>query len=101
MRVTCSPGAVPWPRMPSPASTKRQSKRRLRFCAIVSASAADLQMALIKDDKQPILLVPDNGPMTALASIRCLDWLLLPGVPVKITDQVAEEATRNPTLPWH
>jgi hypothetical protein len=58
-------------------------------------------MASIRDDKQPTILVPDNGPMTALASIRCLDWLLLPGVPVKITDQVADEATRNQTLPWH
>jgi hypothetical protein len=57
-------------------------------------------MALIRDDKQPIILVPDNSPITALSSIQCLDWLLVPGVPVKITDQVADEATRNPSLPW-
>lgn len=57
-------------------------------------------MPLIHDDKKPILLVPDNGPVTALSAIRSLDWLLLPGIPVKITDQVAEEATRNQDLPW-
>jgi hypothetical protein len=58
-------------------------------------------MPLIKDDKQPTILVPDNSPITALASVGCLDWLLLPGVPVKITDQVADEATRNAALPWN
>ena len=57
-------------------------------------------MPLIKDDKEPTLLVPDNGPLSALSSIGCLDWLLLPGIPVKITDQVADEATRNTDLPW-
>jgi hypothetical protein len=57
-------------------------------------------MALIKSDKEPVLLVPDNGPLTALSAIDSLDWLLLPGIPVKITDQVADEATRNPDLPW-
>ena len=57
-------------------------------------------MPLIKDDKQPTIVVPDNSPMTALASVQCLDWLLLPGVPVKITNQVADEAIRNPDLPW-
>lgn len=57
-------------------------------------------MASIRDDKQPTLLVPDNGPMSALSAIQCLDWLLLPGIPVRITDQVADEATRNPDLPW-
>jgi hypothetical protein len=57
-------------------------------------------MVTIRDDKKPTLLVPDNGPISALSSIRCLDWLLLPGIPVKITDQVADEATRNPDLPW-
>jgi hypothetical protein len=44
--------------------------------------------------------VPDNGPLSALSAIQCLDWLLLPGIPVRITDQVADEATRNPDLPW-
>ena len=57
-------------------------------------------MPLITDDKEPTLLVPDNGPLSALSSIDCLDWLLLPGIPVKITDQVADEATRNTNLPW-
>ena len=57
-------------------------------------------MTSIRDDKRPTLLVPDNGPISALSSIRCLDWLLLPGIPVTITDQVAVEATRNPDLPW-
>ena len=57
-------------------------------------------MVTIRDDKTPTLLVPDNGPVSALSSIRCLDWLLLPGIPVRITDQVADEATRNPDLPW-
>ena len=41
-----------------------------------------------------------NGPISALSSIRCLDWLLLPGIPVRLTDQVAVEATRNPDLLW-
>lgn len=54
----------------------------------------------IRDDKQPTLLVPDNGPLSALSAIQCLDWLLVPGIPVRITDQVADEATRNPDLPW-
>lgn len=44
--------------------------------------------------------MPDNGPLSALSAIQCLDWLLVPGIPVRITDQVAEEATRNPDLPW-
>jgi len=57
-------------------------------------------MPLILDDKQPIILVPDNSPITALSAVGNLDWLLVPGVPVKITDQVASEATRNPRLPW-
>lgn len=57
-------------------------------------------MASIRDDKRPTLLVPDNGPLSALSAIDCLDWLLLPGIPVRITDQVADEATRNPDLPW-
>lgn len=57
-------------------------------------------MPLIEDDKKPTILVPDNSPITALASIDSLDWLFRPGVPVKITDQVADEATRNPDLPW-
>jgi hypothetical protein len=57
-------------------------------------------MTSIRDDKRPTLLVPDNGPISALSSIRCLDWLLLPGIPVRLTDQVAVEATRNPDLPW-
>jgi hypothetical protein len=46
-------------------------------------------MPLILDDKQPVILVPDNSPITALSAIGNLDWLLVPGVPVKITDQVA------------
>ncbi len=57
-------------------------------------------MPLILDDKQPVILVPDNSPVTALSAIGKLDWLLIPGVPVKITDQVADEATRNRDLPW-
>jgi hypothetical protein len=57
-------------------------------------------MPLILDDKQPIILVPDNSPVTALSAIGKLDWLLVPGAPVKITDQVATEATRNQALPW-
>jgi hypothetical protein len=57
-------------------------------------------MPLILDDKQPIILVPDNSPITALSAIGNLDRLLVPGVPVKITDQVASEAARNPDLPW-
>jgi hypothetical protein len=57
-------------------------------------------MMLIRDNKEPVLLVPDNGPIVALASIGCLDWLFVPGIPVKLTDQVADEATRNPDLPW-
>jgi hypothetical protein len=57
-------------------------------------------MPLILDDKQPTILVPDNSPIRALSAIGNLDWLLVPGVPVKITDQVASEATRNRDLPW-
>jgi hypothetical protein len=57
-------------------------------------------MPLILDDKQPVILVPDHSPVTALSAIGKLDWLLIPGVPVKITDQVADEATRNANLPW-
>lgn len=57
-------------------------------------------MSLILDDKQPTILVPDNSPITALSAIGNLNWLLVPGVPVKITDQVASEATRNHDLPW-
>jgi hypothetical protein len=57
-------------------------------------------MVTIRDDTTPILLVPDNDPISALASIRCLDWLQLPDIPVTITDQVAHEATCNPHLPW-
>jgi hypothetical protein len=57
-------------------------------------------MPLILDDKQPVILVPDNSPVTALSAIGKLDWFLIPGVPVKITDQVADEATRNQDLPW-
>jgi hypothetical protein len=57
-------------------------------------------MSLILDDKQPIILVPDNSPITALSAIGNLNWLLVPGVPVKITDQVASEATRNHDFPW-
>lgn len=57
-------------------------------------------MTSIRDDKLPTLLVPDNGPISALSSIDSLDWLLRPGIPVTITDQVAVEATRNPDLPW-
>ena len=57
-------------------------------------------MTSIRDDKRPTLLVPDNGPISALSSIGNLDWLLRPGIPVRITDQVAVEATRNPDLPW-
>jgi hypothetical protein len=57
-------------------------------------------MDSIRDDRQPTLLVPDTGPLSALSAIQCLDWLLLPGIPVRITDQVADEATRNPDLPW-
>jgi len=57
-------------------------------------------MPLILDDKQPVILVPDNSPVTVLSAIGKLDWLLIPGVPVKITNQVADEATRNQDLPW-
>lgn len=57
-------------------------------------------MALIRNDKNPTILVPDNTPMSALGCIGRLDWLLVPGVPVTITDQVADEARRNPDLPW-
>jgi hypothetical protein len=31
--------------------------------------------ALILDDKQPVILVPDNSPVTALSAISKLDWL--------------------------
>jgi hypothetical protein len=62
-------------------------------------------MPLILDDKRPVILVPDNSPITALSAIGNLDWLLVPGVPVKITDQVTSEATRNQAwsriwMPW-
>jgi hypothetical protein len=57
-------------------------------------------MPLILDDKHPVIVVPDNSPITALLAIGNLDWLLVPGVPIKITDQVASEATRNQQLPW-
>ena len=74
---------------------------KLRCCeAACILSRGDRTMTLILDDKQPVILVPDNGPMTALAAIGNLDWLLVPGLPVRITDQVADEATRNPDLPW-
>ena len=57
-------------------------------------------MALISGDKRPIILVPDNTPMAALGCIGKLDWLLVPDIPVAITDQVADEATRNLDLAW-
>jgi hypothetical protein len=55
---------------------------------------------LVSGDKHPIFLIPDNTPMAALGCIDKLDWLIVPGVPVAITDQVADEATRNTDLPW-
>jgi hypothetical protein len=83
------------------ASMKRPStKRPQRFGGGCTCHRCDETMPLILDDKTPIILVPDNCPITALSAIGNLNWLLVPGVPVKITDQVAAEATRNPDLPW-
>lgn len=49
-------------------------------------------MRLIKDGKQPVILIADNTPLYALSAIDNLDWLLVPGVRVQITDQVMIEA---------
>lgn len=52
---------------------------------------------------KPVILIPDNGPLGALAVIgaHALDCLFAFGVPVHITDMVIIEATRNKVLPWH
>jgi hypothetical protein len=93
--------SAPWRKTPLQASTKMLSKKRpQRFAGGYILNRCDESMALILDDKQPIILVPDNSPIAALSAIGNLDWLLVPGVPVKITDQVATEATRNQALPW-
>jgi hypothetical protein len=52
-------------------------------------------MSLILDDKQPIILVPDNSPITALSAIGNLNWLLVPGVPVKAIVLVDERRARK------
>src|SRR5712691_6673866 len=93
--------SVPWQKMRLRACMKMPStKRPRRFGEGYISSRCDETMPLILDDKQPIILVPDNSPITALSAIGNLDWLLVPGVPVKITDQVASEATHNQDLPW-
>lgn len=57
-------------------------------------------MRLIKDGKQPVILIADNTPLSALSAIDNLDWLLVPGIRVQITDQVMIEATVNSTQAW-
>lgn len=41
-------------------------------------------------------LIMDTTPLSLLGSIGALDWLLVPGCDVLITDIVLEEATRDP-----
>lgn len=41
-------------------------------------------------------LIMDTTPLSLLASISALDWLLVPGCDVLISDVVFEEATRDP-----
>lgn len=55
----------------------------------------------MKAAARPILIIPDNGPLGALAINGKLDCLLAFGVPLVITDMVIEEATRNEGLWWH
>jgi len=48
------------------ASTKMPSTRRSRcFGGVYASDRRDETMPLILDDKQPIILVPDNSPITA------------------------------------
>lgn len=58
---------------------------------------------MIKTPAKPILLIPDNGPLGALAinGQDALDCLFALGAPVHITDMVIEEATRNQSLWWN
>lgn len=52
---------------------------------------------------KPILLIPDCGPLGALAinGADKLDCLFAFGAPVHITDMVIEESTRNTNLWWN
>jgi hypothetical protein len=50
---------------------------------------------------KPIILIPDNGPLGALAINQALDCLFDLGAPIHITDVVIEEATRNKDLWWN
>ena len=48
-------------------------------------------------DKPPATVLPDAGPLIALAYADSLDLLLKPGWPVEIVDMVLKEVTRNTT----
>jgi len=58
---------------------------------------------MTKPPAKPIILIPDNGPLGALAinGQDKLDCLFALGAPVHITDMVIEEATRNQSLWWN
>jgi hypothetical protein len=47
-------------------------------------------------EKQPKLLIADNGPISVLSEIDALDWLFEPGCEVWMTDMVLIEARRPP-----
>jgi len=47
-------------------------------------------------EKQPKLLIADNGPISVLSEIDALDWLFKPGCEVWMTDMVLIEARRQP-----
>ena len=47
------------------------------------------------DELHARLIVMDTGPLITLAAADCLDYLLLPGVPVHVPDAVLYEATRD------
>lgn len=47
-------------------------------------------------EKQPKLLIADNGPISVLSEIDALDWLFEPGCEVWMTDMVLIEARRQP-----
>lgn len=44
-----------------------------------------------------VVLLPDSGPLIALAYADALDLLLKPGWPVQVVDMVLHEVTRNAT----
>jgi hypothetical protein len=57
-------------------------------------------MAKSHEELKLVLLIADNGPLSAMSAIGVLDWLLKPEVPVWITDQVFYEATKGSTTSW-